>query len=220
MAENSWFIVSLFSVVNDFSNWYDDVYGQLHEKANKNPTREPGLAECAIMTILLLFFQSHQKFFKHFYNNFKAYNKKFFPNMPCYERFMELRKRVLGKLAIFLRLLLGINTNDVDATPIKVCHRKRRKQYKTLKPCTIYACSTMGKMFGLKLHITADCLGNVCDFKFTQGSLYDRKALEDLLRNFTGIVFGDKGYISKHLKELLINNSINLVTRVKTNIKP
>ena len=37
-------IVSLFSIVNDFSNWYDDVYGQLNEKPNKNPTREPGLA--------------------------------------------------------------------------------------------------------------------------------------------------------------------------------
>ena len=44
-------IVSLFSIVNDFSNWYDDVYGKRHEKPKKNHTREPGLAECEIMTI-------------------------------------------------------------------------------------------------------------------------------------------------------------------------
>ena len=155
-----------FYVVNDFSNWYDDVYDQLKEKPKKNPTRKTGLAECEIMTILLLFFQSHQKFFKHFYNNFKEYNKKFFPKMQCYERFMELRKRVLEKLAIFLKLLLEINTNEVcvDSTPIKVCHRKRRKQYKTLKPCATSAFSTMGKFFGLKLHIAADCLDNIFDF--------------------------------------------------------
>ena len=78
----------------------------------------------------------------------------------------------------------------------------------------------MGKFFGLKLHIAADCLGNICDFKFTQGSLDDRKALYDLLRNFTGTVFGDKGYISKRLKELLSDKSINLVTRVRKNMKP
>ena len=46
--------MSHFSIVNDFSNRYDDVYDQLHEKPNKNPTREPGLTECEIMTILLL----------------------------------------------------------------------------------------------------------------------------------------------------------------------
>ena len=73
----------------------------------------------------------------------------------------------------------------------------------------------MGKIFGLKLHIAADYLGNICDFKFTPGLLDDRKALEALLRNFTGTVFGDKGYISKRLKELLSDKSINLVTRVK-----
>ena len=78
----------------------------------------------------------------------------------------------------------------------------------------------MGKFFGLKLHIAVDRLGNVFDFKFTTGILDDRKAIEDLLRNFTGTVFGDKGYISKRLKELLSDKSINLVTRVRKNMKP
>ena len=78
----------------------------------------------------------------------------------------------------------------------------------------------MGKFFGIKRHIAADCLGNICDFKFTPGRLDDRKKLEDLLRNFTGTVFGDKGYISKRLKELLSDKSINLETRIRKNMKP
>ena len=70
-------VVNLYSIVNDFSNWHDNVYGQLQEKSKKKPTNKPGLAECEIMTILLLFFQSHQKFFKHFYNrHFVKRNKK------------------------------------------------------------------------------------------------------------------------------------------------
>ena len=37
-------IVSFYSIVNDFSNWYNDGYGQLQEKPKKNPTRKPCLA--------------------------------------------------------------------------------------------------------------------------------------------------------------------------------
>ena len=48
-------IVSLYSIVNDLSNWHDDVYGQLHEKPKKNQTNKHGLAACEFMTILLLF---------------------------------------------------------------------------------------------------------------------------------------------------------------------
>ena len=214
-------VVNLYSIVNDFSNWHDNVYGQLQEKSKKKPTNKPGLAECEIMTILLLFFKSKQKFFKHFYNHFKAYNQNFFSQMQTYERFMELRKRAFLKLVIFLKILQAFSTNEVyvDSTPIKVCHRKRRKQYKTLKLCATSACSTMGKFFGLKLHIAVDSRGNIFNFKFTTGKIDDRKVIADLLSNFTGTVFGDKGYISARLKELLCEKSINLVTRMRKNMK-
>jgi ABC-type phosphate/phosphonate transport system permease subunit len=100
-------IVSLYFIVNDFSNWYDDVYGKLHEKQKKNPTREPCIAECEMMTILLLFFQSYQKFFKHFYNNFKTYNKKFFDFKftPCN---MYDRKVLKDLLSNFTGTVLAI----------------------------------------------------------------------------------------------------------------
>ena len=39
------------------------------------------------------------------------------------------------------------------------------------------------------------------------------------MSNFTGTVFGDKGYISARLKELLGEKSINLVTRMRKNMK-
>ena len=135
-------IVNLYSIVNDFSNWYDNIYGQLQVKSKKKPTNKPGLAECEIITILLLFFKIKQKFFKHFYNHFKAYNQKFFPKMLTYERFMELRKRAFIKLVIFIKRLQEFSTNDVyvDSTPIKVCNTKRRKLYKTLKLCARSAC--------------------------------------------------------------------------------
>ena len=77
----------------------------------------------------------------------------------------------------------------------------------------------MGKFFCLKLHIAVDCRGNIFDFKFRPGNVDDRKVLEDLLSNFTGTVFGDKGYISSCLKELLSEKSINLVTRMRKNMK-
>ena len=68
----------------------------------------------------------------------------------------------------------------------------------------------MGNFFCLKLHIAVDCRCYIFDFKFRPGNVDDRKVLEDLLSNFTGKVFENKGYILARLKELLSEKSINL----------
>ena len=62
--------------------------------------------------------------------------------MPTYERFMELRKRAFQKLVISIKILHVFSTNEVyvDSTPIKICHTKRRKRYKTLKLCARSVC--------------------------------------------------------------------------------
>ena len=41
-----------------------------------------------------------------------------------------------------------------------------------------------------------------------------------MTQNFIGKLFGDKGYISKKLAELLATNDVELVTKLKKNMKP
>ena len=41
-----------------------------------------------------------------------------------------------------------------------------------------------------------------------------------MIKNFIGKLFGDKGYISKKLAELLGINDVELITKLKKNMKP
>ena len=41
-----------------------------------------------------------------------------------------------------------------------------------------------------------------------------------MTKNFIGKLFGDKGYISKKLAELLAMNDVELITKLKKNMKP
>ena len=72
------YIASFYSIVNDFSNWHDDVYGQLQEKPKKNPTNKPGLTECEIITILLLFLKANKSFLSIFIIILNRIIKNFF----------------------------------------------------------------------------------------------------------------------------------------------
>ena len=46
-----------------------------------------------------------------------------------------------------------------------------------------------------------------------------RKPVPDLIKNLVGKLFGDKGYISQKLFEKLFENGLQLVTRLKKNMK-
>jgi hypothetical protein len=53
----------------------------------------------------------------------------------------------------------------------------------------------------------------------TPGNCDDRKPVEDLIKNFQGILFGDKGYISKELFQKPLEKGIKLVTGLKKGMK-
>ena len=56
-------------------------------------------------------------------------------------------------------------------------------------------------------------------FKLTAGNVDDRKTAPDLMKNLVGKLFGDRGYISKDLSEKLMEKGVNLITRVRKNMK-
>ena len=77
--------------------------------------------------------------------------------------------------------------------------------------------STMGWFFGFKLHIIINDKGEILSFYLTKGNLYVRnlKAITQMTCEIFGRLFGDKGYISKALSDILFENGIQLMTQVK-----
>ena len=57
-------------------------------------------------------------------------------------------------------------------------------------------------------------------FCFTSGNVDDRVPVPFLAKGLIGKLFGDRGYISKKLTELLAEEDVELITTLKKNMKP
>jgi len=88
------------------------------------------------------------------------------------------------------------------------------------------AYATLGKtsagwFYGFKLHLVINDRGEICSFCLTKGNVDDRNidVIDHLCRELWGKIFGDRGYISKALFERLYDKGIQLITRLKKNMK-
>jgi hypothetical protein len=108
----------------------------------------------------------------------------------------------------------------VDSTPLCVCKNIRIPRHKTFKDETRRGKSSTGWFYGFKLHLVVDDQGEILSFSITKGNVDDRKPVPTLAKNLIGKLFGDRGYISKKLTELLATDDIELITTIKKNMKP
>lgn len=183
----------------------------------------PCLSNSEIMTILIFFQSSGFRNFKTFYSQYlSGYWKKEFPQLPSYNRFIEIMNRVIFHLILFSQIHSGKRTGIyyIDSTCLAVCHLKRSKRHKTFEEIAEYGRTSVGWFFGLKLHIVINNRGELIAFKITRGNVNDAKASESVLQFLQGMVFGDKGYISKTLFSRLLEKGLKLITRTRKSMKP
>ena len=177
------------------------------------------------MTILLYFHFGTFRNFKHYYLFFiKGTMKSYFPKAVSYNRFVELESRVFLQLMFFLNLgafgrCTGITF--VDSTMIPVCHNLRRYANKVFKGIAQRGKCSMGWFFSFKLHLICNERGELLNFMITPGDVDDRKPLE--YKAFVEFIYGklveDKGYISKNLFQRLFVDGIQLIIKLKNNMK-
>lgn len=192
---------------------------------HKHRRREAFLSDSEIIAILILFHYGSFKNFKGYYNDYvKQHLNDCFPKLVSYNRFIELQRKVAIPLMLFIKMCcLGKSRgiNFVDSTHIKVCHNKRIKQNRVFKDVAERGYSSIGWFYGFKLHLIINDKGEILSFYLTKGNVDDRdfKVMKSLTENVFGKLFGDKGYISKSLSDLLFGDGIQLVTKVRKNMK-
>ena len=120
---------------------------------------------------------------------------------------------------VLLRTCTGISF--VDSTPLRVCRNQRILIYKTFEGLAERRKCSMGWFFGFKLHLIINDKGEILNFMFTPGNVDDREPLKQakFVENIKGKLCADKGYIGQDLFENLFQNGIQLVTKVKCNMK-
>ena len=79
----------------------------------------------------------------------------------------------------------------------------------------------MGWFFGFKLHLIINDKGEILSFYVSKGNVDDRnaKAITKMTKDIFGKLFGDKGYISKALSDMLFDDGVQLITAVRRNMK-
>jgi hypothetical protein len=219
-------IVNIFCQVDDFCKKFKKLL--LENEANLPKTKKgkkKNMSLSEVITIVIYFHYSGYKNFKSYYLNcvYKEL-RSCFGNLVSYNRFLELKQETAIPIALLCKLL---NSNKcsgksfVDSFALPVCHIKRQYSNKVFKGIAKKGKTSMGWFFGLKVHFLINHHGEVINFCITSGNIHDadEKVMDKLTKDVFGKLFGDKGYLGKKLFEKLWIRGIQMITKIRKNMK-
>jgi hypothetical protein len=217
-------VLELFCAVDDFCQAFEPKWHQhCLTSGDKRRNRRRELALSEIMTILILFHQSHYRTFKAFYTEHVCVDLRGeFPQLVSYTRFVEFFPSALVPLCVYLHTCLGACTgvSFVDSTKLAVCHNRRIQQHRVFRGLAERGKTSVDWFFGFKLHLVVNDQGELLTFTLTPGNVDDRAPVPTFAARLFGKLFGDKGYLSqpllKHLKSVF---GLELITPRRKNMK-
>lgn len=220
-------LVKIFCEIDDFCKQFEKQFdkrllaggtGQRHCHCS--------LRASEVMTICVYYPQTGYKTFKDYYTKYVlVHMTNDFHGLVSYNRFIELRKKVMAHLLIFAQLkAMGkcTGTSFIDSFALKVCHIKRSSSHKVFRAIAKKGKTSTGWFYGLKLHVVINHIGEIITFYVTSGNVSDcnEKVLIKLTKKLFGKLFGDKGYIvNKKLFEKLFLRNVHIITGIRKNME-
>jgi hypothetical protein len=216
-------ILPLFSDLDDFCQSFEPAFKtKLIESGTRQRLRKATLALSEVLTILVWFQQSGFRTFKDFYlKEVSQHLRDEFPRLVSYSRFVELIPSALLPLSAFLQTRKGKTAGIafIDSLPLAVCHNRRIRSHKVFAHLAERGQSSVGWFYGFKLHLVVNDQGELLAFHLTPGNVDDRKPVPKLAKELFGKLFGDRGYISQKLQEVLSQQGLQLITKIRKNMK-
>ena len=217
-------LVKLFCSIHDFWIKFEPEWNAYSiSQQKRSPRRKRLLCFSEVMTIVILFHLSGFRNFKTFYTGYVlTHLSSSFPSLSSYSRLVEVKKEAIFPLYCFLAHHFGQKTGIafIDSTPIAVSHPKRIQSHKVFKKVAKRGRSSMGWFFGFKLHIIINDQGQLLAFMLTPGNISDISVTSNLVgNNISGKLFGDKGYVFQKLFEELFSRGVQLITKLRNNMK-
>ena len=129
--------------------------------------------------------------------------------------------QALIPLCFYLQTRKGqtVGVAFIDSLPLAVCHNRRIPSHKVFAEVAERGKSSVDWFYGFKLHLIVNAQGERLAFHLTPGNVDDRKPVVKLARGLYGKLFGDRGYISAPLTQLLFEQGLHLITRLRKNMK-
>jgi hypothetical protein len=182
--------------------------------------RQSVLCLSEVMTILIGFHRSGYRNFKTYYlEEVPQPQAADFPGLVSYTRFIDLVPGTLWPMCLYLHTRFGEcrGVSFIDSTKVSVCHNRRIWSHAVMKE--LAARGKTSGVYGFKVHVVVNDCGALLAVKITPGNVDDRAPVPDLVAGLFGKLFGDKGYISQPLFEQLYADGLQLITRLKKNMK-
>jgi len=215
-------LLALFCDVDDFLLSFEPHWKASQMQAGKQRERAGHLCPSEMMTILIHFHQSHYRTFKAYYTeHVQVHLTKEFPHLVSYPRFVALIPGVMVPMLAYLQSRFGSCTgiSFIDSTSLEVCDPKRISGHRVFAADARRGKTSMGWFFGFKLHLAVNDRGDLLACCLTPGNVDDRTPVPQLVKRLRGKLFGDRGYISAPLSQLLFEQGLQLITRLRKNMK-
>jgi hypothetical protein len=217
-------LTELFCQIDDFCRDFEPAWERrLLAAGVKKRKRQTDLSLSELMTLAVLFHQLRFRQFKSFYLCYALRHlRREFPKLPGYAHCVALLPRCAAPLAALFGALKGgcDGVSIVDATALAVCDNRRIGRHRVFEGKAARGKTSTGWFFGFKLHLAINAKGELLAVRLTPGNTDDRKPVPEMCEGLFGLLFGDKGYISKDLSKTLAEQGIALITTLKKNMKP
>lgn len=215
--------LTIFCEVDDFCQIFEPKLNQqLLADGTRKRIKPSKMSKAEVMSIMILFHRSGFRDLKRFYTKMVCKHwRRDFRNLLSYNRFVELQRDSLILLGAFMQTRLGrcSGVSFVDSSKIPVCNNLRIKQNKVFEGVAKRGKTSTGWFYGFKIHLVVSDTGEILAWQMTLGNVDDRKPVPNMSKRLWGKLFGDKGYISQALTKLLGEDNIQLITKVKKNMK-
>ena len=213
----------VFCDVDDFCRVFEPVMrAKLLPARPRQRNRKCGLCLSEVMTILIGFHRSGYRNFKAYYEQeVEVHQTDDFPGLVSYTRFIDLVPETLLPMCVYLHSRFGqcSGVSFIDSTKLSVSHNRRIWSHQVMAELAARGKTSVDWFYGFKLHLVTNDCGELLAVKITPGNVDDRAPVPDLVAGLFGKLFGDKGYISQPLFEQLYAEGVQLITRLKTNMK-
>ena len=216
------FIIFIYCCIADL---YDDILKQSAEKLRKRGF-PPKLSDPEIITMEIV-----GEFLKKdtdidIWRYFKTHYLYLFPNLGSRSNFVKQSThlwQIKQQILFLLSDKLGGNSDTihiVDGFPIPICLFARARQCKRFETTASYGhCATKKQTYyGFKGMIMINFQGVIKTHLVMPSNIDEREGLREMVEHISGLLIGDKGFISQALKEELLMQNVTLETPLRKNM--
>ena len=149
--------IAIFCDTDDFCKAYEEYCRNKLLMDKEEVVPRPRISLNEIMTILIMYHMSEYKTFKWYYiKHVMVHQRKDFPDLVSYNRFVEIMKFALVPLILYtIKARFGkcSGISFVDSTTIKVCDNHRIHNHRVFSEYAKIGKSSKGWFYGFKLHL-------------------------------------------------------------------